>query len=369
MDLIDKLRRVGERFVKLQDQVQTEEATKNAFVMPFISALGYDVFNPLEVVPEYIADVGVKKGEKVDYCILKDGEPIIIIECKHWKEKLDPHKTQLHRYFHVTNGRFAILTNGIDYRFYSDLEANNKMDEKPFLEFNLTKITEGVANELKRFQVENFDADEIINVASDLKYSKEIKEILSKELKSPSDNFVKYFTSQVYQGRVTSKVLEQFTDLVKHSTKNLINELINERLQIAIQKDDIETSVSNSSNEASDASSENSKSQETATESEEVKKGIETTEEELRGFRIVQAILAEHIDVNRITQRDTKSYFGVLFDDNNRKPICRLWFNRSTKYIEVFDADKKGEKIAIEEIEDIYRVKDKVVQSAMNYEQ
>lgn len=81
MDLIDKLKKIGERFEKLKDQVQTEEATKNAFVMPFIAALGYDVFNPLEVVPEYTADIGIKKGEKVDYCILKNGEPIMILEC------------------------------------------------------------------------------------------------------------------------------------------------------------------------------------------------------------------------------------------------------------------------------------------------
>ncbi len=367
MDLIDKLRRVGERFTKLQEQVQTEEATKNAFVMPFIAALGYDVFNPLEVVPEYVADVGIKKGEKVDYCILKDGEPIIIIECKHWKEKLDPHKTQLHRYFHVTNGRFAILTNGVDYRFYSDLEANNKMDEKPFLEFNLAKISENTANELKRFQSENFDADEIINIASDLKYSKEIKEILSNDFKNPSEDFVKYFASKVYQGRITSKVLEQFTELVKDSTKNLINELINERLQIAINNQEkVEPVKSEVSNEVENTPENSANEDEKA---DQVKKGIETTDEELSGFRIVQAILAEQIEISRIAQRDTKSYFGILLDNNNRKPICRLWFNRSTKYIEVFDENKKGEKIMIEELGDIYGIKDKIIQSLKNYEE
>ena len=251
--------------------------------MPFISALGYDVFNPLEVVPEFTADIGLKKGEKVDYCILKDGEPIIIIECKHWKEKLDTHKSQLHRYFHVTNGRFAILTNGVDYRFYTDLEANNKMDEKPFLDFNLTKITENIANELKRFQSENFNAEEIIHVASDLKYSKEIKEILSKELKNPSDEFVKYFASQVYQGRVTSKVLDQFTSLVKSSTKNLINELINERLQIALERQNETEHIDKKEEENVTDSKENT----VKPNNENVKKGIETTEEELNGFRIV----------------------------------------------------------------------------------
>lgn len=355
MDLIDKLKKIGERFEKLKDQVQTEEATKNAFVMPFISALGYDVFNPLEVVPEYTADIGIKKGEKVDYCILQNGEPIMIIECKHWKEQLDPHKTQLHRYFHVTNGRFAILTNGVDYRFYTDLVNDNKLDEKPFLEFNLTKITEQVTNELKRFQVDNFDAEAIISIASDLKYSKEIKEVLSQELKNPSDDFVKYFTSKVYSGRVTSKVLEQFTTLVKSSTKNLINELINERLQSAL---DNET-----------APQTNLVQDEVAPEEELTtdKKGIETTEEEKQGYRIIQAILGEHIDNKRITYRDSKSYFAILLDDNNRKTICRLWLNRSVKYLEVFDKEKNGEKILITDINDLYANKQKIIESAMNF--
>lgn len=360
MDLIDKLRNIGERFTKLKEQVQTEEATKNAFVMPFISALGYDVFNPLEVVPEYTADLGIKKGEKVDYCILKDGEPIIIIECKHWKEELNPHKTQLHRYFHVTNGRFGVLTNGVDYRFYTDLESNNKMDEKPFLEFNLAKITDNVANELKRFQVDNFDAEQIINIASDLKFSKEIKDLLSQELKNPSEDFVKYFATRVYPGRVTSKVLEQFTHLVRNATKNFVNEMISERLQIALHNQEQENEVATPTPE---------KQQEIeAKQEEENNNGIVTTEEELQGYRIVQAILAENMDVNRVESRDTKSYFGILLDNNNRKPICRLWFNRSTKYVEVFDENRKGEKIPIEQINDIYGIKDKIIQSAMNYD-
>jgi hypothetical protein len=356
MDLIDKLKKIGERFEKLKDQVQTEEATKNAFVMPFIAALGYDVFNPLEVVPEYTADIGIKKGEKVDYCILQEGNPIMIFECKHWRESLDPHKTQLHRYFHVTNGRFAILTNGIDYRFYTDLEDDNKMDEKPFLEFNLTKITEQITNELKRFQVDNFDADAIISVASDLKYSKEIKDVLSQELKSPSDDFVKYFASKVYSGRVTAKVLEQFTVLVRNSSKSLINELINERLQSALDNESI--------SEVTESQTEEEPLVEDAVPN---KKGIETTEEEKQGYRIIQSILAESVDIKRVTYRDTKSYFSILLDNNNRKTICRLWLNRSIKYLEVFDKEKVGEKILVNEINDIYSYKSKIVESALNF--
>jgi len=300
MDLIDKLKAIGERIAKTKEQVTTEEATKNAFVMPFISALGYDVFNPLEVIPEFTADIGIKKGEKV--------------ECKHWKEKLEKHDSQLSRYFHVSNTRFAILTNGIKYRFFTDLDAKNKMDERPFIEFDMTKIDEVIANELKRFQ------KEIIDVANDLKYSKQIKELLSKELKTPSEDFVKYFAARVYSGRVTSKVIEQFGELVQSSVKSLLGEMINERLQMAITKQD---AVEEAAELEEDDNTKDSPA-------------IETTEEELQGFRIVQAILMSDIESSRISYRDSKTYFGVFLDDNNRKPICRLWLNRSKKYLGVF---------------------------------
>ena len=138
--------------------------------------------------------------------------------------------------------------------------------------------------------------------------------------------------------------------------------MINERLQIALNNEEkVEPTEVKTSNETEILNEE--------VVAQEDKKGIETTEEELSGFRIVQSILAEHIDVSRIVQRDTKSYFGILLDNNNRKPICRLWFNRATKYIEVFDENRKGEKIVIEELGDIYNVKDKIIQSAQNYEQ
>ncbi len=82
MDFIDELRALATRITNTRSLIQTEEATKNAMVMPFIHLLGYNVFDPLAVTPELISDVGTKKGEKVDYAILKDGRPIILFECK-----------------------------------------------------------------------------------------------------------------------------------------------------------------------------------------------------------------------------------------------------------------------------------------------
>lgn len=363
MDLIDKLKALSERFSQLKDNVTTEEATKNAFIMPFIAALGYDVFNPMEVVPEFVADIGTKKGEKVDYCIQKDGQPIIIIECKDWRQKLDIHKSQLHRYFNVVHARLAILTNGEKYQFFADLLEPNKMDARPFLEFSITNVTEQLIVELKKFRKDNFDLDSILSDASDLKYSKQIKELLSSEFKEPSDDFVKYFAARIYQGRVTSRVMEQFTPLVVKSVKQFINEIINERLQNAISVGDKEVNSS-----TVEANTEEEIENEIA-DVETPSSNVDTTEEELSGFRIVQAILAAHINITKVTHRDKKSYFGVLYDDNNRKPICRLHFNRTQKYISLFDENRVETKVPIEVLEDIYQYAEQIIAVGKYYDE
>lgn len=356
MDLIDRLKQIGDRASKMKGQVGTEEATKNAFVMPFLQALGYDVFNPLEVIPEFTADIGTKKGEKVDYCITFDEKPAIIIECKKWQEKLNVHHSQLFRYFHVVEARFAVLTNGIQYKFFTDLVEQNKMDEKPFFEFSIENLSDQVVAELKRFHKSNFDVDEIIDQASDLKYSKEIKELLKQELLGdPSDDFVKLIASKTYVGRVTSKIFDQFKELTKKSTSQLIREIMHEKFNRAI--DDAE--------KAKDT--EVVEDLEEAEAVEENDNGVETTEEELQGFRVVQAILMPIIDSDIIHHRDTKSYFGILYDNNNRKPICRLWLNRSKKYVEIFDLESGSEKLPIEKIADLYNYKDRIIASASKY--
>ena len=160
MDFIDELQDLAAKIQRERDQIETEEATKTAFVMPFIKLLGYDVFNPREVVPEYTADVGIKKGEKVDYAILHDGKSAILFECKKCDENLDnTHLNQLFRYFSATEARIGVLTNGIVYRFFSDLEKTNQMDPTPFLEFNLLDMQEPLIGELKKLTKPGFNVD------------------------------------------------------------------------------------------------------------------------------------------------------------------------------------------------------------------
>ncbi|MFZ5431179.1 MAG: type I restriction endonuclease [Bacteroidota bacterium] len=353
MDFKDYIKQIGERVTKLKDQIQTEEATKNAFIMPFLQTLGYDVFNPLEVVPEYTTDIGTKKGEKIDYAIFKDGIPTILIECKHWAQNLNLHDGQLLRYFHVSKAKFGLLTNGINYRFYSDLVEPNKMDEKPFLEFNINEIKDNQIEELKKFHKTIFDAESIVNTASELKYINELKQLFQQELLNPSPDFVKYFAKQVYPTSVTAKVLEQFTTLTKRSMQQYISDLITERLKTALTKEDEAT-----------------KEQEAiVTEQTKVEESkIVTTQEELEGFMIVKTILRQKISIARVSYRDAQSYFAILLDDNNRKPICRLYLNGNKKYIATFDDQKKEVKNEISCLDDIFNFSDALLKVTENYD-
>ncbi len=354
MDLIDKIKDLAARIPKQIEHIQTEEATKNAFIMPFISALGYDVFNPTEVIPEFTADVGTKKGEKVDYAIKKDDDIIILIECK-WSgaDLHQDHASQLFRYFSATEARFAILTNGIDYEFYSDIDEPNKMDSKPFFTFNILDFQDHQIDELKKFTKSAFSLDDILNTASTLKYTGAIKKILEEELTNPTETFVRFFASQIFDGRLTKPVIEQFTQIVKEARKQFINEQINERLTSALSANDppkTETAVQE------------------VVEEQEDDRGIVTTDEEIEGYHVIKSILREIVEVSRVTMRDTKSYCGILLDNNNRKPICRLHFNHSQKYIGVI-SQKNEERIAIESVDCLYKYTDQLKSTVLEYEQ
>lgn len=350
MDFKDSIKQLAERILKNKDLVRTEEATKHSFVMPFIQALGYDVFNPEEVVPEFIADLGIKKGEKVDYAIMKDGSPIILIECKHWTNSLDPHNSQLFRYFHTTKARFSILTNGFESRFYTDLVEPNRMDEKPFFIFNLDDLRDNQIEQLKKFTKANFNTESIFSTASELKYISEIKAALTQELSSPSPEFVKVLVKHFFPGLIGPKKLEQFTTLVKNTFQIYINDIITERLKIALKKEEKEQNETEAATVANAA----------------VQK-IETTAEELESFYIIRSMLRKTVDAERIVYRDAQSYFSINLDDNNRKPICKLHLNGSKKYITTFDEKKTEKRDEINNLNDLFNFSDVLVATINSY--
>ena len=355
MDFIEQLRNLSTQIEKQKEHAVTEEATKHAFVIPFIKILGYDPYNLTEVVPEFNADAGIKQGEKVDYAIFKDDAVIMLIECKKYGADLsDAHTSQLYRYFSVVHARIAVLTDGVIYRFYTDLEETNIMDGKPFLEFNMLDIQESLVNELKRFTKPTFNLDAALTAASDLKYTKEIKQTMLEQLEAPSEDFVRFFLSHVYSGSRTQTVIQQFTDIVKRALNQFLNEQINQRLRTAIESGEVAEEVIDI------------EVPEEATE-EEVESRIVTTEEELEGFFTVKSIVREVVPADSIQHKDTLSYMAVVLDGSARKTICRLHFNAARKYLGLVNEDGKHERVEITSIDDIYNYADQLKATAQRY--
>lgn len=347
MDLIDQLRALSARIAATKGMIQTEEATKNAMVMPFIQALGYNVFDPTEVTPELCADVGLKKGEKVDYAILRDGKPIILFECKKSGGDLNiNHAGQLFRYFHVTAARFGVLTNGLIYRFFTDLEQPNKMDEKPFFEFNILDFKDRDVDELKKFAKSLFDVDTILTTASDLKFTRTIQNRLAEWMVNPSEEFVRLLAADLLNGkRFTPQVKEQFTLITRRAFEQMLNERINDRLKGAMTHE---------------VPLQATRDEELVVEPDE-ESGIVTTAEEVEGFHIIRSILRGVVSSQRVVMRDALSYCAILLDDNNRKPICRLRFNNTEKLaIGIFNEKKEEERIPLVSLECLYEYADRL---------
>jgi hypothetical protein len=361
VDIAERTQTLALKIRKQKAVIETEEATKNAFVMPFISTvLGYDVFNPAEVIPEFTADVGLKKGEKIDYAVAHGGNIQLLIEVKKVNDPLRiEHASQLFRYFAVTNARIAILTNGEVYQFYTDLDAPNRMDAKPFLVLDFSDLDDTLLPELAKLTKESFDLDSVISAAGELKYIGQIKRVLAAQFKEPEDDWVRLLTTRVYDGSFTQRVREQFVPLVTKATRQFLNEQVNDRLKNALGGPDAYVSVSKDAVEDEPAPVE-----ESPVESSE---DIVTTEEEIEGYRIVRAIVCSEVPVSRVVARDGKTYCAVLLDDNNRKPIARLWLNRARKYLGVFDENKVETRLPIDDVQQIYQHADYLRQTVARY--
>jgi len=352
--LTRSLKDLGDKAERLKDKLTTEEATKMALVVPFLQALGYDTSDPTEVVPEFIADVGIKKGEKIDYAIMRDGQPILIIECKHWKEKLDVHHSQLYRYFNTLPTRFAILTNGLQYRFFADTSEPNKMDADPFLEITITELREIYVKEIVKFHKSIFSENDILTTANELKYTTAIKQFLSEKVLKPSSDFMSFVLKDIHTGKVTQKVIEQYTPIFETAWQQLTGDIVTGRLQNALKAENtlsppptpVETVVAEPETEESK---------------------VVTTAEELEAFYIVKSILRGRLEAERIYYRDNATYFSVIIDNNNRKPICRLYFNNAKKQLGIIGDDKKESKYVLERLDDLYKFADSLIEQALKY--
>lgn len=369
MDFNDRVRTLTDKIRRQYAEIQTEEATKTAFIMPFIqTVLGYDVFDPMEVVPEYTADFDKKKAKKVDYVIRNNGEIQMLIECKKCGNGLSSaDKSQLEQYFTVTNARIAVLTNGKEYRFFTDLDRPNLMDASPFMVFDFERVDETLLPKLKQLTKEDFDLDSVIGVAEELKYVGAIKRRLAEQFREPEDEWVRFLLQGIYSGSFTKKVREQFTPLVVKAAQQYLRDQVNDRLEFALGSGPGAEPGDEVATEPAETDDQNAGDQEP--DDQDASPVIVTTDEELEGYRIVKAIACGEVTPDRVAGRDAKSYFAVLLDDNNRKPIARLHFNgKSRKYLGLFDADKVETRHPISTVEEIYGFADAIRQTVRNYD-
>ena len=354
MDFEDRVREISTRVSKRLEMVATEEATKNALIMPFIQGvLGYNVFDPSEVVPEFTADIGGKKGEKVDYAILQDGTPIILIECKAYGVDLekDP-AAQLARYFHTTDARLGIVTDGVRYRFFSDLEKTNVMDDRPFLEIDLLDPDSIEINELRNFAKATFDQDTLLANARDLKFLREIKRILSSDWTDPSEEFVRYLMAQAYSGPKTRQRLEQFTRLAKRATQEFLADSIRDKFRTVLQGAQSASDAPPTVPDAADEPEEDA---------------IVTTDDEWQAYYAIKAIVRDVLEPQRIGIRDLKSYCAIVLDNRATRTICRLYFHRSQKYVGFFDGERE-ERVAVSDPDDLFQYSERLKNTVRPYE-
>lgn len=366
MDFKDQILQLSDRIKKQKDSISTEEATKNAFIMPLIASLGYDVFNPFEVVPEMDCDLIKKKGEKIDYVIMKDKNPIFLIECKHCKQDLNLHDTQLQKYFVASKSRFGVLTNGIEYRFYTDLEKVNIMDERPFLVVNMLDLSDADIEQLKKFHKSYYNENNVLSTANELKYTTEIKEIFNKEIQSPTSDFVRFFAKQIYTtGQITQKVVEMFTPLVKKSMSMVINDIIAERLNTAMKNDEQVEDTTNISSNLPNSPKENTENKlPEGIVYMDKEAGIITTQEEMDAYNIVRSILRRSVDASRITYKDYKTYFVISLDNSQWYWICRISIGARKKQIGIpVNKYKSCDWIQIDSIDDIFKYADRLEES------
>lgn len=353
MSYLATLQESIEKIKNAANKVNTEEATKNSLILPFFTALGYNVFDPDEFVPEYTADAPGKNGEKVDYAIMQDGKPIILIECKHVIEKLDNHHGQLFKYFNATpSARFGILTNGINYRFYTDLDNDNIMDGKPFLDIDLEKSTENQLSELIKFAKKQLDLEAISSSAFELKYTGLIQQYLLKQSSAPEDDFVATIMQKVYDHKKTQKAISIFAPLIKKSFQRLINEQVNARLQNAMDKSEESPTVETDPKLETDTPIENNS-----------KPQIITTQDEINSFYMLKAILHDYLEGHELTYKDTLSYFSICLDNKVTKWVARLDYNANHLFVALPTMTSQKEWFKLNSIDELFAYKEDFIDS------
>ncbi len=331
MGFTEDIAKLSEKVRNKVNHVVGEEATKMALIVPFLSALGYDIHDPTEVIPEYVADFATKKAgqfEKVDYALAINGTIVMIVEAKACGQKPEAHDGQLRKYFNsLIATKVAIVTNGVEYRFFTDLRHTNIMDEEQFFSFNILKYDLKDIENLKFFHRDNFDVAAINRHAEEMVYVKGMTQLVGSLLRSPSEEFIRFLIAELgklapsykIEKPIKTKLLNKFEPIVKKSIQSSLLELMTRSLSQEMAQ------TAEINNTAMTAEAENEEEEELESSQ------VVTTSEELAALEKIKAIAATsktyHLEVK---PRDTVSYFGVNLGKTNWW-FLRLYLNQKKK--------------------------------------
>lgn len=297
--------------------VQTEEATKLSMVLPVIQSLGYDIYDPAEVVPEMVCDI-TNKNDRVDYAILIGNVPSIIIECKTAGTNLESHTRQLAKYFVSCKAKYAILTNGLEYWLYTDLQQINLMDEKTFFKIDLSKATDSEISFFMKLSKDCFDGSKLRTSAMVQSVADKIRDEVTREITYPSGDFLAMIAKRCYSGIVTQQVLEEINDIVSLS---LSDTPVDEGTVQDLQSDDV-----------------------------------------ARAYEIIASIIHSRYEDAVICNFIRKNYVAITYY-NKFHTICRLSFSKKKSIFFPADGYKSYTRVDIGEVDELHNLSNEILDS------
>ncbi|MBD2785408.1 type I restriction enzyme HsdR N-terminal domain-containing protein [Xenorhabdus sp. DI] len=320
-----KLKHHVEHVKNVGEHCSTEETTKQALILPFLDILGFSPYDPQKVKAEYGADFpGVKANERVDYALFCQGVPVMFIEAKGYKEKIENHCPQLSRYFNSTpEVTISAITNGQEWRFFTDLKQKNVMDPSPFLRIRMDEISDADASQLYRFRHDKFKPEALRTLAEESVYLSAFTKTISSSLRDVDSEFVRYVASRSHVERqLNQRFIESITPLVKQAVEKSVSAMVvsglsSKHLPIDEIPNDKELSVENSEPDMIiDPDNPN----------------IITTKNELTLFEKVKSVIGEEVDLQ---YKDTESYFGILYQGKSNRWMIRYFDKKNNPYIQI----------------------------------
>jgi hypothetical protein len=311
----DRIRKHAEHVKNVGVHCSTEETTKQALILPLLDILVFLPFDPMRVKAEFGADFpGAKVSERVDYALFCHGVPVMFIEAKSHAEKLTNHCPQLARYFNATPEiTIAAITNGCEWRFFTDLNNKNVMDSTPFLVVDFDALDESLADRLYRFRHDEFQPEALRTLAEETVYLNAFTDVICQSLRDPEADFVRYVASCAgIQRQFNARFIESITPIVRLAVERAVSDMVVSGLSARpapVEATPVQT-----------AAAPETVVDETADVVDPTNPRIITTYAERRLFETVRDILSDDVDV---MPKDTESYFSVLYQGKTNRWLLR----------------------------------------------